>query len=218
MSGANNYSANFSDVVDLIPNDWSWVYYTDAKGNQVYSFANAPVTTVWKNFNQVYGYVDPSLTSVTVALKNASNSTRTSRSFIPSASGYYYADFWDGNTRIDVAAGDTAEVVPVGGPTMSVPVVGLTAALDTNANTISGSAPANSILHTYVWHWLGSSYSGSYHQGTTSAGGGPYSASPGIDVVGGRAVWRQRAELFGGGWRSGRCATGRPNRLAAWPN
>ena len=59
----------------------------------------------------------------------------------------------------------------------------LSARLDTSANTISGSAPANSALHTYVWHWLGASYSDYYHQSIASDGSGHYSASPGVDIV-----------------------------------
>lgn len=183
MSGANTYSVSFSDVVDLVPDDWAYAYYTDASGNQIYTYANSPVTNAWKDFNQVWGYVDPKLTSINVTLKNASNATRASTSFTPSPNGYWSTYLWNGVTRVDIAAGDRVEVVPSGGSSMNVPVPGLTTALDISTDSISGSAPANSTLHTYVWRWLGSSYSGYYYRSTTSDSGGSYSASPGVDVV-----------------------------------
>lgn len=183
MSGANTYSVNFSDVVDLVPDDWGYAYYTDASGNQIYTYANAPVTNAWKDFNWVWGYVDPKLSSVSVTLKNASNATRASTSFMPSASGYWGTYLWNGDTRVDIASGDRVEVVPAGGASMNVPVPGLTANLDISGDRIWGSAPANVLLHTYVWRWLGSSYSGYYYRSTASNSAGSYSASPGVDIV-----------------------------------
>lgn len=162
-----NYTANYAGKTDIKRGDGIMVSYYNADGNRIYLSFTAPYLNVTINSNLVSGYTTPN-TSLTLTLKDstvgffgtgkaASGFSATPKETVQvikataavtsDYNGYFSAAFKDtsGNTVL-ILAGNTVELVPLSGETLTVLVISLTAQVNIVTDIIQGQGPVNSIL------------------------------------------------------------------------
>jgi len=147
-----SYTADFSDECDLKAGDFVGVYYWNDEGNQVYIEFHAPLVRVNAVNDIVDGYAMPNA-SVSLTLKRGSSDIATATASTD-VNGFFSAFFTDASGNlVDIQAGDVVEVTA--SPTVSVPVVDLSATVNTSTDVVSGSGPANSTLLVKAFAWTG---------------------------------------------------------------
>jgi len=166
-----DYSADFSEVLDL--DRWSFIFpaFADASGNDNTIYYSPPLASVNKTYNNVWGSATPGAV-VTATLKDSGGAPKeTGSATSDPAYGRYQIDF-----GADMQTGDSVEVTG-GGISATVAVTTLTALADTDADTIAGLSPANSDLIVRGWRWRGERgqpYAPSFDEFVTSTGDGTY--------------------------------------------
>ena len=143
---SGNFSADFSDLVDIGADYVAKVTYTDANGNHVHTHLYVQAVNVYERFDRVFGYASPEA-SVGITVRDSGGSTK--------AIATTTADFEDGSYDVsfdvDIEPDDTVEVT-VDGTTRSVVVADLTATMDLAGDDVLGTAPPTSTVRIYVWH------------------------------------------------------------------
>lgn len=127
--------------------------YVDAADNRVYGRFIAPYTPkLWieENGNYLGGYVATPGVLVTVTLKNSTGAVKATRyTTSDRLDAYFWADLYDAvGNPVYILANDVVEVSA--SPTITVPVVPLSAQVNATTNVVSGSGPANAGLSVEV--------------------------------------------------------------------
>jgi hypothetical protein len=165
---AGNFTADFSDEINIMPGDAVWVDYYNEAGNRVYVTQPAPLVRVNPVSDIVDGYASPHA-SVSLVLKRGGSTIATTTA-TANSEGFFSAFFTNAQGAVvDLRAGDVVEVTS--SPTIAVTVANLSASLNVATGVVTGSAPANAALLVRVRTWVGSSLiSASQTAQTNSAG------------------------------------------------
>lgn len=138
-----------SNLLDWAPGDQGHARYITAQGHLIYSEFYAlyaqPKLSIYKDSNGLSGYLAQPNAPAQVDLKTGSI-TRASTAVITDGSGYFWADLYDANGNPGVIQEGDDVVVTQGSLVTSVHIPRLTLNLNLAANTVSGQAPANSVL------------------------------------------------------------------------
>ncbi|HFD40852.1 MAG TPA: hypothetical protein ENJ31_13500 [Anaerolineae bacterium] len=174
--GSGAFTADVSGECDLQAGDGIGIYYWNNDGNEVYIEFNAPLVRVNPVNEIVDGYATPNSVA-TLTLKRAGNPIATATASTDE-DGFFSAFFTDGSGNlVDIQPGDTVEVTA--SPTTSITVADLSATVDPDSDTVSGSGPANATLLVKAFAWTG--------WGWTSASKAAYSDGSGnfsVDFTG----------------------------------
>ena len=167
--GSGAYSAAFRGLRDIQAGNQIEVQYHNADGHRVYIvFYAGPKLFAQLNSPVAWGYAPAANTPVTVTLKTGATvkGTDVTRS---GSNKSFWAYLYDSvGQRVLIAAGDSLEVDFGGGNVATLPIVGLTADVNTNADTITGTGPTNTLLGVEV---------GNFRQTVTTDASGAWSAN-----------------------------------------
>jgi len=129
---------------DLGPGDDGHIYVTDLTGNRTYLGWSIPGIWVRQNSNYVYGTVTLGA-DVQVQLQRGAGVVAAASAKADPSNGWFRAEFFtDGGSPAIIQPGDVVAVNA--GQMISVPVGPLSAAVDTAADKVTGSGPANQEL------------------------------------------------------------------------
>lgn len=138
-----SFTANFVGLLDLRPGDDVSVSYFNADDNEVYLYFRTPLIRINLSSDIVDGYTTP-LATASFVLKRGASTLATATA--TAASNGFFTVFFTDNTGalVDIQAGDTVEVTA--SPTVTGAAINLTATLDTAADRVTGTGPANTLL------------------------------------------------------------------------
>ena len=166
---SGNFSADFSDLVDIGADYVAKVTYTDANGNHVHSHLYVQAVNVYERFDRVFGYATPGA-SVNITVKDSGGITKvTTATTADPEDGHYDISF-----DVDIEPDDTVEVT-ADGTARSVVVADLTATMDLAGDDVLGTAPPTSTVRIYIWHLTDAQWR-FYPKTVTSDGAGNYTA------------------------------------------
>ncbi|MBM4429848.1 MAG: DUF11 domain-containing protein, partial [Chloroflexi bacterium] len=138
--GTGNWSIYFGDEFDVQPGDRGRAWWTHDDGHwfQV-DFAMPYVEVHFRNYDWVQGRVAPNAW-VEITLKDSLGEVKGGYSDWASGDGWFggWCVLNEYGNCVDIAPGDTVEVVYDGGDPIIVPVIEITGVVDSTANTITG--------------------------------------------------------------------------------
>ncbi len=172
------FSYDFTPQLDIVYNYEYGASYTDVDGNQTHVTKWTPGLVVDVNNDYVDGKGATPNTTVTVEVRNASNVLKASKS----VKAYRNGDFKvDRSTlgEINIIPGDKVKATFYDSSYVQITVANITASCDMATNIVSGSAPANSMVHINV-----DGVSGHFEGDTTAGAIGFYSFdfTPQVDI------------------------------------
>ncbi|MFC2060763.1 C1 family peptidase, partial [Chloroflexota bacterium] len=149
VDSSGNYTTDFSDEIDIRRGNRVEVHYINPDEHVVFIEFYTPIVRVEVNSNYIRGYTTPNV-DVSLVLRDSSGDIKANATYHSWYDGYFYTYFRDSNdNNINILSGDTVEVTPPGGNTVSVKPL-LTIQADINANTVFGTAPPNSSITVFA--------------------------------------------------------------------
>ena len=143
VASDGTFTADFSNEADIQAGDEVYVHYTNEDGNRVYIRSVVPIVRVNSANDIVDGYVTPNAT-VRLTLKRSGNVLATATT-TSDGEGFFSAFFVDATGKVvDIRAGDVVEVTA--SPTFSITVAAISATVNPDDDTVSGTGPANTVL------------------------------------------------------------------------
>ncbi|MBC8422460.1 MAG: hypothetical protein H8E01_00355, partial [Chloroflexi bacterium] len=143
----------FGDIFDIQVDDQGWVIYMNEDGHQIQaSFTVEPFIQVhMRNYDWVQGRVAPNAW-VDITLRDNLGVVKGTYDDWSRGDGWFgsWCILDDDGHCVDIAPGDTVEVVYDGSDPIIVPVIEITGIVDSAANTISGQVLADD-LPTDAW-------------------------------------------------------------------
>jgi hypothetical protein len=172
--GAGNYSADFKGIDDIEPGDQVMVQHRNDDGHTVYiSFYAGPKLVSQLNSYYAWGYSVAANAPVTVTLKDSDGTVKGSDTDISNNNNYFSAYLYDATgQRAMIEAGDVLEANFGNGEVVSMTVAGMTAEVNADADTLSGTGPANDALGVSV---------DSFNATINTDGSGNWNADPGAE-------------------------------------
>ncbi len=138
-----NYTANFAGRADIERGQSFYVEYWDPNGNRMRWWYMVPYLIVQINDTHIEGATTPNV-PVTITLKDASQTVRASIAMTSGADGYFGGSFQDlSANRVNVGFGNTVQVVPQTGETLTVAIPQFTVQANIATDTVQGLGPPN---------------------------------------------------------------------------
>jgi hypothetical protein len=175
-SGA--FSCGTNSQLLLQPGSFGYVGYEDSHGNFTYEDFAAPRADVMANYAFVEGWVSDGTVRPTVTVADSRGNLIAQTSNVAPQVLYlvlqklYLNVYYNVTPSQFIAPGDTVTVT-VGGQTATIPVDNLTAAVDTDTNSVIGTAPVGATVKV-----IPATLRTSFQTATTNSGGSYNAPSP----------------------------------------
>jgi hypothetical protein len=146
------YSADFKGTEDIEPGEYVRVEHRNDEGHTVYiTFYVGPKLNAQLNSYYAWGYSVAANAPLTVTLKDDSGNVKGSDTDISDNNNHFSAYLYDDTgQRATVEAGDVLEADFGNGAVVSMEVTDMTADVDADTDTISGTGPKNDKLGVSV--------------------------------------------------------------------
>lgn len=156
--GNGNFATDFGGM-DFWPGDEFTVYYQNAAQDQQRLIKVLPNLEVDQTRNEIYSRGEPGL-PVKLTLRNAQGTLLSTTIFTPTSIYQRISSFFNPDTdaQQDLVAGQTI-MWENNGQQIVTTIPTLNATLDTTADRVQGTGPANSTLYAAAFHWRDRWYS-----------------------------------------------------------
>jgi hypothetical protein len=172
-SGA--YNADFKGIQDIGPGSSVRVQHRNDAGNYVYiQFHAGPKLNAQLNSYYAWGYSVAANAPVTVTLKDSSGAVKGRDTDVSNSNNYFSAYLYDATgQRAMIEADDVLEADFGNGEVVSMTVAGMTAEVDADNDTLSGTGPVSDTLGVQVGN--------NFDETVNTDGAGDWNADPGAE-------------------------------------